>query len=918
MADASETMKYLVSEFETAPAGTREEALMAKALSESIHMHGLETANEDFTYATWNKPVRAIALALAGVFGILGGMRAGGVLAFVMLLLSAVCAAIYLFETTGNQVVSRMLGKGYSQNVVARHPGADVPGAAPDQPRPRPIVVIAHYDTPRADIMAAPVLRMFAPYLERAIRVSLLVIIVTTLLQLIPFPHALKGFLWAVAIVAAAVVIFGAVRLLLNSMFLRYTNGANDNMSGVAALLGLLDRVRPAMGSDLVSLAQAADEGHARDAREDASRDAEHASVRTVRRGAPAADHVERPASASDDARRAPAAQDAPVAPASPSRRERRAANAPVRRGADVLRSLGMVPPTCEIIYEGAPVAAAPDASAPHAPVPAALTGERRAAQAPSQAAQAPARTDDDATTVASRAASPTTPAQAPAPSDPGATTVVTPVTTSSAPADAVPSGEATSVLTPAQLSQAMRQQRVAGERAPEETQVVALPEVPAQADAAQPAPAAQAPAQAPAPAQAAPARKPLNVLISSDEPDSELLQSPAALPRDVAEQQGVAMSDEARRDSILNNPKWGTTSFTPVTQTRRVIEDLPDPAVAAVDPFSVSSIETIGDFDPDDFSAMNFETGTHTTLTPAMLEDYKRDNLDGFDDFAQAGDKKSRRGKRNKRPERISQRAAEMQQQMQEQSFTDWLGVDSNYNARTNGSKIGTWDNFSDDASAAGAAPAGRQDPSNGTPDPSQWSDGTGAAGDSGDRRWKGGAVPARRGRDADGEGRPQASELRDAAMSLGDAELVSHEIWFVLTGASEEQQAGMKAFLAEYDTKLHNACFVNLECVGAGRQSIILEEGDHDRRKADRRMVNLIGNASQDLGRPLAMARMGWRDTDATPALRRGRHAVTLCGMRDGVPAYARTAADVAQNVSASKVNDIVDIVAEFIRRA
>ena len=31
MADASETMKYLVSEFETAPAGTREEALMAKA-----------------------------------------------------------------------------------------------------------------------------------------------------------------------------------------------------------------------------------------------------------------------------------------------------------------------------------------------------------------------------------------------------------------------------------------------------------------------------------------------------------------------------------------------------------------------------------------------------------------------------------------------------------------------------------------------------------------------------------------------------------------------------------------------------------------------------------------------------------------------------------------------------------------------
>lgn len=980
MADASETMERLMKENDSVLAGSRQEGAMSESLSKTIHMHGLETIIQDFSYAGSTHVVVAAALALTTVFSIVSCATSGAV-SVVMFVLALACAAVGLLEATGRQTVSRLLPTMYSQNVIARHPAT--PHAGGGAQKARPIVIIAHYDTPCADFMARPGLRKLIPYAGRATLVAVAVAMACSLLQLLPLPRVLASILFACTIVAGIIMVFTAARIVYNRVLARVTSGANDNMSGVTALLGVLDRVHPAVDSEFVSAAIRAQGQTGEGAPVDGSVPAEG----DTREGSAAPEE----AMVRDDAERR-------------SRmRSTRIANAPVRRDAGVLRSLGMVPESCEIVYEVSPEARETVLSAPltpaqvsadkasrasseqqaeeraaKAPAPAAAPAARTAAPAPAAGAEAPApaaQTQVQASAgdrqglpsqeqrpapVPQPARAPQAapvPSQAPAPSRPVARPAQAQATTRQAavPAAAVPEPAAPAPARPTTPQPGERSAHPTDEgatRAPasasygrpspagsdtsaEKTTVVSpvenriktapaasslTPSIPGattvlthenlraaqeremqQRREAERAQMVTAQALAPEPSVES---KPLDVIISSDEPDAELRQAPTALPRDVAQQQ-VVSSDDARRDSILNNPNWGTTSFTPVVSSRRVLEDVPDPSVAAVDPYSVSTVEAIGDMDPEDFSVLNFETGTHQALTPQMIEDARHAGLDGFDDIA--NDKpKSRRERKHKKNERIGRRAEEMQREMEEQSFSDWLGVDDDYDAQKNGRQIGTWDNFEDDARGGSA---GRR-----------WQGGAARAADVRDRRAAARPVPERPGDDAADQAplSDDDAELRSAAMSLGDADLVSHEIWFVLTGASEASHAGARAFVREYDQRLHNAYFINLECVGAGRQSLILEEGVLPHRKADRRLVNLFGTASTDINRPLALERMPWRDTELTPALQAGRHGVTVCGVEDGAPARARWSGDEPRGVDLRKIDDLVDIIVETIRRS
>lgn len=913
MAEASDNLNRLVQDFDSVMAGSREECDMANELSNAIHLHGLETIIQDFQFAGNGRTMVAGALLLTVLFGILSAVTAG-VLSIIMFILCLLGAALAAVEASGRQLLSSHLGLTYSQNLIARHPAVASSPAA----KGRPIVVLAHYDVPCADFMSVPALRRLQPFTGVATLACTAVLLVCVLLQLFPLPRVLTVFFLAVTVVAAVMMAFTAVRILVNVYLSKMTPGANDNMSSVAALLGLLDRVRPSMGEEFASRAGGAGDG-ADEEGLDAVGDTQSSRAR---------------------------------------RRSVRLAMEPVRRGEKVLRSLGMVPDTCQIVYQQDPAVTASETmvtrpvKAPSAPDEkigaadsAALTQEVTAAVVAATTGVTPAATPAAAAAQPSRAGRPaaapeaahsagqtTVIAGAPAPSspDPAGSTMVIPGVSAAAAGETgrsaavenrIPAGSAgtpagkpsiegaTMVLTHEALRAAQeREERRRGQGGEADTQ--------AAAQALAPEPTGQS--------------RPFDVVISTDEPDAELRQS-SVLPHDVAQQQG-RLDEDVRRDSILNNPNWGTTSFTPVVTSRRILEELPDPSVAAVDPYSVSTIETIGDLNPEDFSSLNFETGTHEAVTPQMLEDYQREAHEGFTSLDDG--KRSRRDRKNRRgKERIGRRAQEMQREMEEQSFSDWLGVDSDYNAQKNGRQIGSWDNFEDaggtgaPAPAAPAAPAG---PATGNAASGQGGIPAADGRDGGEddhnqqaRLWKGGAVRSRRRprrpsadvmRDEDSQ-----EELRASAMALGDADLVSHEIWFVLTGASEAQHAGVRAFIEEYDQRLHNAYFINLECVGAGRQSLILEEGaPYARRKADRRLVNLMGTVSAGFSRPLALDRMGWRDTELTPILRRGRHGVTVSGVADGVPANARWSGDDIRRVNPAQVNDIVDILAETIRRA
>lgn len=238
MADASDTMRFLTQKFDTAPAGTREEAEMAKELSEAIHLHGLQTTSQDFSYPALGKTTLAIAVLVMALAGLLAGFHVT-VLSVICLVLALAAAALYVLEQKGVHLLKSLGEPSYSQNLIARHPAVSNPTAAANQ-KARPIVVIAHYDTPRADIMAIPQLRGLQPYMELATFVAMCVELATIVLGLLPLPTVVKSVLFALAIVAAVVLVFQGVRILLNRYVMPFTAGANDNMAGVAALLGLL------------------------------------------------------------------------------------------------------------------------------------------------------------------------------------------------------------------------------------------------------------------------------------------------------------------------------------------------------------------------------------------------------------------------------------------------------------------------------------------------------------------------------------------------------------------------------------------------------------------------------------------------------------------------------------------------------
>ena len=206
--------------------------------------------------------------------------------------------------------------------------------------------------------------------------------------------------------------------------------------------------------------------------------------------------------------------------------------------------------------------------------------------------------------------------------------------------------------------------------------------------------------------------------------------------------------------------------------------------------------------------------------------------------------------------------------------SMSDWLGVEDDYDAKKSGRGIGSWDNFEDD------------------------SDG-----------WKGGATSSDGASDED---------MLSAVASMGDDELLGHDIWFVATGASDCDGAGMKAFLASHRDKLRGVFFINLESVGAGRLSVVTVEGEQQLLKGDRRIMNLVSKVCKSFHVDCGALEMPYAKTDAYAALEASRRALTIAGVDGTRLACARTEDDLPHNVNPTNIATVSEVVTEVIRRS
>lgn len=1029
MANTQNYINHLLQNTGITPACSEEERLAAEDIAQIFRNHGFDPEVQEF-----NAPAPSrMAFAVTGILAFAGAllMGIGGGIGLVGTLLAIVGAVLYVLERTGRPVISRLGKTGVSQNVIAYHK-ASGPLASP---RNRPVVVVAHYDSPRAELLAR---EPYAPYralIAKLLPIATIAPAAIAILRILPLPGALKVLLWIVAILASLVALANAANIISNRFVLPYTSGSVCNKSSVAAMLGVMDNVAPYQGENefpddipfdtyfgeqkrrAEEMARAAaeyaaaqqqndygntieyeepaytedeygqpvapegEQGEAFDEQidgfEGASADetligviAPESQVQDIPAEEPVADE-----SAAESAEEPAAAEQA-----EPEPKLYRNAAGNIRFGSDAIRALGMLPESCTLDYEEGEEPTFEPAPQPD-PVVAAQPDEANAVE-----------TEADAETAIDPAAGLDVMAPAPAPEELDNTeddydaypqrvsyesdtdfSAELPVTTPHADIafafssigasashffkGAFEKGkklvddfeEKRAAAREAAEREAAAQQQAAEaerERAAQEFEQNDA-EQPVSVDVADATTSFEAPQPSPADVAGETAtfetQQPVDSTVSFDatmtfekqgtaiaEPLSAPVEDEPAAP-DTVEDQSVA--EQVAADSSEQEPEpvapeapqadesrpYSTQIFTmpapsdpgatvanaAPSQAETVdalmaqissqasprpnmnvpdpasapapmpsaspLASVPDPSMPSMQQANVASRTSLFDLpDPsaqvnDPFATAQGPEPTSAPVVPPMPVSSDVQPLETISAPAAPAAKPQKRGLgglfgRKKKNE--------------QDSMSDWLGVEDDYDAKKSGRGIGSWDNFEDD-----------------------------------DDGWKGGATSS------DGA---SAEDMLAAVASMGDDELLGHDIWFVATGASDCDGAGMKAFLAAHRDKLRGVFFINLESIGAGRLSVVTVEGEQQLLKGDRRIMNLVNKVCKSFHVDCGAFEMPYAKTDAYAALEASRRALTIAGVDGPRLACAHTEDDLPYNVNPTNIATVSEVVTEVIRRS
>lgn len=324
-----------------APANSQEEYQAAQTIADIMRRHGVEPSIEEFDAKAFGGVMDQIMFAMLFVGMLLVGIGAVP-LTVIGFVLVAFPVAAFVARYLGNDFVEKLGPSARSQNVVAFHKGE----GPLVQKGIRPIVVVAHYDTPHENpVYSTPL----APYLPMAWRFSkwcVLAVAVATLFQIMAFlPEAFRRILWVLGLIAALPLLLLAVTGIVE-LFTPSTEGANDNKTGVAAMLGILQNVRPSDERSAYPANEDPADWVPAEPAFDAVSSYDDASAVDGAAGETPADFAAAAQGASDAGATVAAA---PFVPAEPQWRPVPVEG--VRHGADVLRGLGMLPEDCQIEY---------------------------------------------------------------------------------------------------------------------------------------------------------------------------------------------------------------------------------------------------------------------------------------------------------------------------------------------------------------------------------------------------------------------------------------------------------------------------------------------------------------------------------------------------------------------------------------
>ena len=1036
MANTQNYINHLLQGTGITPACSEEERLAAEDIAQIFRNHGFDPEVQEF-----NAPAPSrLAFAVTGILSFAGAllMGIGGSIGLIGVLLAIAGAVLYVLERTGRPVISRLGKTGVSQNVIAYHK-ATGPLASP---RNRPVVVVAHYDSPRAELLAR---EPYAPYralIAKMLPVATIVPAAVAILRILPLPGALKVLLWIVAILASLVALANAANIIANRFVLPYTSGAVCNKSSVAAMLGVMDNVAPYQGENefpndipfddyfgeqkrrAEEMARAAAEYAAAQQQNDYGNTIEYEepSYNEDEFGQPIAPESEQgevfdeqidgfegasadetligviapEAQAETEVAAEPVADEdvvesigapAVAEPSEPEPKLYRNAAGNIRFGSDAIRALGMLPESCTLDYEEGeeptidpapasvePVAAPadepvvdtepetepepspapePDTAAPapvvqdvyddsasdydeypqrvsyesdtdfsadlpvatpHADIASAFSSigasassffkgalakgkklvddleekraaarevaeqeaiahqqaaeverERAAREFEQHEAEQPAATEVAEATTSFEAQQPIDATEtldaakfdATITFEKQGTAIADPLSVSDESQDAAdeieaPEAEPAESVDAEQVENVDAEPNTADEIEAEATVVVEQEETPVISNADESRPYSTQIFTMPAPS----------------DPGSTVA-NPASAQVETVDSLMAQISSKAAPRPQMNIPD--PASVPVLTPSSSPLASVPDPSLPSMQQANVASRTSLFDLpDPsaqadDPFATAQGPEPTSAPVAPSMPVSSGAQPIETISAPVAKEAKPQKRGLgglfgRKKKNE--------------QNSMSDWLGVEDDYDAKKSGRGIGSWDNFEDD-----------------------------------DNGWKGGATSS------DGA---SAEDMLSAVASMGDDELLGHDIWFVATGASDCDGAGMKAFLEAHRDKLRGVFFINLESIGAGRLSVVTVEGEQQLLKGDRRIMNLVSKVCKSFHVDCGAFEMPYAKTDAYAALEASRRALTIAGVDGPRLACARTEDDLPYNVNPTNIATVSEVVTEVIRRS
>ena len=247
MAEMIKTVEHLASEIGPRPVATEEEQQAALYIAREFEELGLPAEIEEFQGSVSHKKTRLLCSVLAVVLALVSLFVP--VIALPAVIVSFICAVLFMSEELGKPILSKFLDKGISQNVVARYVP---PSAQEGKGRRRKVVLVARTDSGSVRPELNPPFLAAMPVLAKAARIGMVVLPVFLLIRSIFFLHS-TGVAFVITTILLVVICLAAALPAISFAMEKASglnDGANSSASGIAVMLEVARRITQAAADE--------------------------------------------------------------------------------------------------------------------------------------------------------------------------------------------------------------------------------------------------------------------------------------------------------------------------------------------------------------------------------------------------------------------------------------------------------------------------------------------------------------------------------------------------------------------------------------------------------------------------------------------------------------------------------------------